>query len=474
MRSVIKSKLSENLPFILLFLFMGFIHIFISPTWGDDLLFRSITEGNGWSLIDFLYLRYGTWTSRILIESVLFSIIGHIKLWKLLDALFFSLIPFFVSRILKCNKRTNYIICLFALIFPFSVFGEAGWMATSINYLWPLCMFLFAAFVLSKYYRSDGHINVVWMILAALAMLFSSNAEQCAVLGFVALCLMMLQLLIGKKRRLLIFPAIILLINIISLIFIYTCPGNSQRVAVEIDNYFPNFDSLGFIDKVLNGAVNSFRLIITMGDFFTITLLVTLLVLVYRTRKNNYEVIFPLIPLFLKISYLGNAVLNDNSIFSGSDYSGMTEHFFSRIFPSINAVQDKSDMSGSFWIIFVYYIIIVVCILISIYFIWRDDKLRSIFYMIAMLTGFGLVAILGFSPTIYASGFRITMYFLFIFAFVLLASYKHIEENAAAGSEKCDIERKYNPVLIYMGISAAILNWIGNIYGIFLILAQAG
>lgn len=149
-------KYYKYVPFIIFFVVLLIWHWKI-PLMADDLTFKGIISRhplfplNGNSYLEY---RYSSWSSRTLIEfnlGILLSLPG--KIWKLLDSIVFVLIPFLITKISidsekLSNKKSifyNTIGCLFVGIFIiafYHIFEAAGWVATTINYTWPLCFAL--------------------------------------------------------------------------------------------------------------------------------------------------------------------------------------------------------------------------------------------------------------------------------------------------------------------------------------------
>ena len=63
---------------------------------------------------------------------------------------------------------------------------SAGWMATTINYLWPLAMGSYAMVLLDRIYNQKK-VGVVPALLALFALAFATNFET---FGIMYLCLL--------------------------------------------------------------------------------------------------------------------------------------------------------------------------------------------------------------------------------------------------------------------------------------------
>ena len=170
MRKKIQGIFQRNLPFVLVFMVALIWHLVIKISAGDDVVyFQTLMDGR--SIWEILAHRYATWSSRMAIEFVLIPLVQVSWLWKILDIIIYTLIPVLLYRLL--NNYTEYIdenvswsdkdsdreesksilkwlVCAFMLLYPFSDMVSAGWIATTVNYLWPLFGILYIALLLQK------------------------------------------------------------------------------------------------------------------------------------------------------------------------------------------------------------------------------------------------------------------------------------------------------------------------------------
>ena len=78
---------SSYFPFVIYTIILIVIHMFISKS-GDDTYFSTIC--NDMNLFDVINMRYSTWSSRVIIETIL--IIQLIRIWFMIY--FFSFIKY--------------------------------------------------------------------------------------------------------------------------------------------------------------------------------------------------------------------------------------------------------------------------------------------------------------------------------------------------------------------------------------------
>lgn len=134
----------------------------------------------------------------------------------------------------------------------------AGWVVTTIAYLWPICFGLAALCPLWRLVR--GKRTPAWgWVLACISLLFAANMEQPAlVLPFLVAGGMLFLHARGVR-----VPAglwVQLAICAASLVFIFTCPGNAMRTENDITSFYMNYPMLSVLQKAeigISGVVHA-------------------------------------------------------------------------------------------------------------------------------------------------------------------------------------------------------------------------
>ena len=198
---------------------------------------------------DFNIYKYYNWSSRQLIESVLYFISVHSHVWMLLNSLVITMIAKLIEAIF-CNHtiKMKILCCIGTLIYPLIDMSSAGWMATTINYYWPLGAILINLYYLKK---ANNLIKLKWYeyIISSIALLFAANQEQgfAILLGtyffYIIYCFI-------NKRKISFFVILNIVLIIASGTYIFTCPGNWVRKKQEVKNWFPDFGTLSFFRKI--------------------------------------------------------------------------------------------------------------------------------------------------------------------------------------------------------------------------------
>lgn len=394
----------QHFVYLLFFAVIAVYHIFIKVNFGDDIFFGNVLENM--SLLEFLKSRYVTWSSRLLIEGLLvpLSTINPI-VWKVCDTFVCVSIIYCLNRLMKFDNKFfgALMTCGFFLLYPFIHMSTAGWIATTLNYLWPFAAMLITLLSVRK--MADGE-KIRWYeyILFTVSLLFAANQEQVAAILLVILSVFCVYFLTKKKF----FPYLYvqLGLTVASLIFILTCPGNDRRMADEIATWMPNFDQLSLIDKAYLGVSTTINHFLEQPNSVFILFCAVLAFMVFVKNRNWFVRLVSLVPVCTAVIY---------GYLRG--YFAEIWNWSANIFNLANPFTAENYMHPTLYIPLILYIVVIGCIVASVYAVFKNT-FDSIFTM--MILGCGLMSrvVMGFSPTLYASSARtlIFLYFAFIFA----------------------------------------------------------
>lgn len=180
-------KLKRNYVLIfslIVFLIMLIKHLNVELGTGDDIWFLDIAQKT--NLIEYLTMRYSTWTSRLIIEAIMLILLQLPSLvWIVLDSLIFVLVYYAIIKILNGKDKLwiNVVAIIMFLSFSFNYFGSAGWYATTINYAWPLAFGLYALSFIPSFCVSK-EIRKIDYFLLGFSLFLSTNQEQMCALIF--------------------------------------------------------------------------------------------------------------------------------------------------------------------------------------------------------------------------------------------------------------------------------------------------
>lgn len=396
---------AKALPYGLLLLVYGAIHLILRPNYGDDLYFRETL--NGTSLLPWLGMRYASWSSRLITEAILVLLLQiPVLLWFALDMAMTLLLYTSLKRLLapEASLRESLLLALLLCCYPYSHMGSAGWITTTVMYWWPLST---AAWALSGMARSLRGEAVPWYrcVLYALGALYGCGNELAAVM-LLAASLAGLAYAVTQRRGAA-FPLINAALSLGGILFALTAPGNAQRLAAETATWMPDFVKMSLLDKLRMGFVSTFEHFVSIPNavLFLLTLLTCLQA--FLGSKDWKKRAIGLAPLLIQVAY--SAYFFAEKVLITKDFT------FSQpeLWPSgAGAVLFQAMLAAAF-------LAMIVCLAASLY--WNLADKRS-FWLILAALGAGLATrmSLAFSPTVLASGTRT---YLFLYMALIAAAF---------------------------------------------------
>lgn len=391
----------KYLPILIFAVLQLVYHVFVREPEGSDATWFFQYQLDAFDLRTYLSMRYHTWTSRIVIETILVYLSKHFLLWKILDWAAWMLLAWAMVQLFprKERERASWLVMGLLLIYPLADLATAGWIATSLNYSWALLFGIVALSGIARVIYQEH--TPLWLGgLYAMAAVYGANMEQmCAVMLAVfayAIITFMVQ-----KRSLRNYWSVLLcfFISAAQFLFIMSCPGNTARKTQEIVNCMPNFQSMTLVDKLSMGFVDTMQHILNSGNILFILFTVILSTFVFLKSKNLFFRFLSLIPI------VWNTIL--------AFFHGMFEEEFpllAQIFKA-NPIIDGSNYEKEIsYIPIAVYLLILWCILVSLVIVcdtWFELCSQAYLFIL----GLSSRVVLGFSPSIYASQERTFLYF---------------------------------------------------------------
>lgn len=117
--------LRQYYSLIIFFILIRVLHL-IMGFLGDDVKFAKVLPK--YSILDFMVLRYNTWSSRVIIESLLIVLTRqNILLWKIMDTVLYTIGVYLVIRFVNPNNDKNITLLgvLLFMMYPFFVMAGA-------------------------------------------------------------------------------------------------------------------------------------------------------------------------------------------------------------------------------------------------------------------------------------------------------------------------------------------------------------
>ena len=435
-----KEKIKKYLPFIIFFIIMLILHINTNRFRDDQDVFGIALKNK--TMFEYLSMRWNIWTSRMFLEffEVTMNYI-NICYWKVINSFLYTLIAYSASKLFtKQTLKENIIVCVSFLLFPFIIMWSAGWISTTINYVWTCALGMYAMTILKDEYNNNK-VSIIRYILAFLALLFAVNQEQmCCVILACSLVSLFVFKKESKKNK---WPIIMLIISVISFIVIILCPGNKLRTIAEINTWFPEFKNYGLLSKTYLGIIPTVDLLLK-NNILIIVLLSVLSIGFCLKNKNNINKYISLTTLsFVSLLTIFKPIIIDS--FSGMEK--LFDYFSYTAYPSYKLENFSSLIPLGIAIA------MALIILYLVYAYFDKQKLLGVF---VLLLGLGTRFMMGFSPTVFVSGERTSF---FLYTSIIIIILKVIIDQSKSNSKKLNLS-------YIVLITFVLLNIINNIYAI--------
>lgn len=366
------------------------------------------------SLFSYLAMRYRTWTSRLVLEAFEATLSRHMTTWRICDTLVWILMMISLSMLLGCfpkkgdaeeqtrrKSAMNWIIAAGILCYPIIEMSSAGWISTMMVFAWTLSFGLYALTIPVRLLRGEK-IGIVSYICGTLAMIYACNAEQSAAVLFGILLLLALYDFIQRKR---IAPMLLVFLGIdaLGLLFVLTCPGNKARSGAEISDGIRDFAMLSKADKVYLGFFDTMKNLLSYNRLLLFVTVFLFVLTVMKTKRILPSAI-ALTPLLItmRAGTVGSFFQNYLYVLDSEELLG-TENY----------MQPKAYLTVVFYLVFLTCFAMTIAIL---------SESRAEWLMLTAVFVLGLLSrvVMGFSPSLYASGTRTMIYLHFSLLFVAL------------------------------------------------------
>jgi hypothetical protein len=451
---ILKFKLDNLsvLTYIPFIAFFGLLFCFHSgvPYFGpDDFTFRSflgqLMQLN-WD--NLLIYRYFHWSSRLLIDCLLPIFCNlPVQVWMFVDSCLVLLMSALIPRLLisdfknlDLKKQTifNCIAVFLVLIFYVCAYAYdinfAGYITTSLNYVWPfvfalLHFHLIKEYILNNDNKSNNENNIILMIfcrkfilyfLVFFSLLFAISQEMilCLVLG-VYLFIIFYYYYKKVKTPKIFFYGFILCV--LMAVFVFLSPGNKERyVLTMMPNHLYVYQS-SLIGKVYMGLAIFFNQLITKLDIVSYLFFAVFGVYVYGNVKSRFSV-FSMVPfLILNLIYF------------------LVFIQFQQAVKVLSEVRSSTIITSSMIPVMIY-VVLVVFVLFSLFLLFREGKrFVSVWLLFSLLLVFFSQFSLGFFPVdfIHGSRWRIVYWGVLILlsAFMIYNLLEYSDEDSNSSTD---------------------------------------
>lgn len=388
-----------KIPLLLVIIFYALYFTLTKVDWmsGDAQWFSKVDS----SPISFVIKRYETWSSRFWIEGATLIASKHLILFYIFTVILTLLFFYSLSELFSFNEYDSNLVLVvfFMALFPVVSLQSAGPIATIVNYIWPSALFLY--WLMTDRHRKMKNIGSLQNSLSILFLGLAVFNEGLAII----LCLyLILCLIVEKKNFFNTYRMICLVISLLSFLNVLLCPGNQNRGMLEIARWFPTFNHLSFLDKILIQFNNIASNLIVSHNLLEV--LVILLFIKAIQRRQRLSII------------LSGAV-----IMLTSAYHQLISDRLSVIVKESPEKEFNQQIIGTLLqptLIFATLILLIVLIIILLY----GKSKTSLMIIASIVITFSSAMAISLSPTLLASADRplLFLYFALVFNCIFLVN----------------------------------------------------
>nr|WP_027870838.1 DUF6056 family protein [[Eubacterium] cellulosolvens] len=399
--------------FYLTSIVFAFFFLF-AKTWGDDITFMRVENGSLADYWNYAVSFYPSWSSRVLINFVVFIFTDRQSFvpWTIymgvsLYLLMYSFSALFAQK--DHERECNVIITGMILLFPFRVLNSAGWVTTATTYLGPMACGFFSLLPLRKVNEGEKIKWYVWPFYM-LALVYGANIEQMMVVILGSYLVGVIYLFLKKKFH----PLLVvqLLLAVASFMFILLCPGNNARKNSEIITWYKDWGMLNMIDKVDLGYSTTMQMLWYGSQICLIITCCLFTFLLWKKYRRFSYAMTAGVPTLLMI-LLGP--LRPITLILYPDIHLLTDDIERNGLVTV-ANRGNIQALGRYivWAALLSLMIVAVLLL--------QNHIRELLVSFVLIgAGTASRVVLGFSPTVYASAFR--TYSVMFFCIIAVACY---------------------------------------------------
>lgn len=405
----------EYMPVCIYMLFIIMYHLKYQATGDDVALIADTLKDSVWEEFSSVIYNFNSWSSRVLVNLPI-HILLHFdyKVWMIIELLMFVIIFKSLSFIfIRQNKLNNeYVLTGLLLLFPLDYAKTAGWITSTMTYIWPLAIGIFASTSIKKAY--EGH-KFKWYeyLMYIPAIIYGANQEQLSVVFTIMFVVNAFFLIKDNKTSVLII--IQAGFAIANLFFHMFTPGNSNRSIIEAKTRFPDYGTLSLIDKLELGFSSSLAEFFLKCNLFSLAFFVIIAVLVWVKTNNKFFRFIGVAPLLSQIFFgcICNYIVERKLLIGIFDNR---QHIIGTI--------DESNYYRwvSYYTIFCIFAVSI-ALIATLYIIFGNTK-KSVISIALLFAGLGARMVVAFSPSIWESSVRTytVTYFVFISLGAMLAN----------------------------------------------------
>lgn len=398
-----QSKIKRYTVYLLFLVLMIILHWNMSLNISDDAIFGEELKHE--TLLEHISHLYFITNGKVFADTMaaIFASINPF-IWKALNIAMLFLMIICIDR-LFITSRKIILSCFVILLLNFKFLVSAGYVASSVNYIWSSTALLISLLPLKYAYQFEK--KPALFFGCWLAGLYAGNQEQSGAIITTVYTLFIVFCLV-KKTRIHKYVWVQYIISILSLLFLFTAPGHTHKATTYNVFFIPDYLSLDIFEKVIRGFTSTAAVIITGQTIIWPLFCFLLMLIVWMRNKGVLIRLVSLFPLAASL-LLGNFqdILPVNVIDKFSYYATWSFHM-----PDYTYIDASTYTKWQFYVPLVVSLVISGLVLLQI--LWAfGTETRGIIFFLIFAAGFCSRIIMGFSPTLYGAHYR-TFIFLYL------------------------------------------------------------
>ena len=398
-----KTFIEKHIPkeyrfYIILYLIFLAVHLILPLNWGDDKIFLSKSADAG--IFDFLQ-----GSARPFTDGLTYIFSRFHFLWRVLNPVVLTVLVWVIPKILPSDNIHRALPLL--AVYPTMCMVDAGFVATTVNYLWPVTFGIISLLPLKNFLYGKKTKLLARLLILPL-MLYATNMQQMAVVMLVALSVGNIYLLSKRTVNLyLVFQNLIVTGMTVYSYYINTV-GENNRMVRETGRYFPEFLSLNIFEKLELGFSSTFYGLTSQIYFTLAGSLAFMIFLCVMSFKQGTK---------LKLLSLLPPVSSVVLCFVSPYIFGELKNY--KMQKAVYSFEPVAD---------IIFIMIGICVVISIFSLMKSNG-NKIYCACILILGLGSRVMMGLSPTVWASGCRTFCIMLISFILITLVIVEEKNKN---------------------------------------------
>lgn len=415
MNERVLNRIYDFLPFIVLTIVMLVLHFNCSVLGDDVTILMQVKQKGYWEVLKWACT---SWSASYLLQPIAILFLGILPrvAWVFFDTAMVLLIACVFSYLIKeimdfrNTRLLNWLIVLFIFCYPIRDMATAGWISTTMVYIFTFAFTALSLVPIVKIYKGQkitGLEYVVYFIVANIG----ANGIQSSLFVVGIYALFILERIFGKKKIEIFFIVQFLVASVWLALHLFA-PGLKSRKLGEM-YWWIDYDMFDALQKLkLALATTTNNLVYSQNAVFVL-LCIGITLLIWIKYKDGFYRILPIIPLLFSLENT-LATLGFYKMFAWikREYIVWSYEYASTHPNAVISFSAGREAYLPLLMQFFAFLLIPVCI----YLIFGNTK-KTILSVAILTIGFISRLAMAMSPTLFASNTRtfFTMYAGMIF-----------------------------------------------------------